>query len=79
MKHVNFQILMKICTRYYIYELQVETGKGKKETDEDFYMIATSEQPISALYRNEWLAPTDLPIRFAGNSTCFRKEGYYIF
>ena len=40
-------------------------------------MIATSEQPISAYYRNEWINPVDLPIRFAGNSTCFRKEGFF--
>jgi seryl-tRNA synthetase len=38
------------------------------------YLIATSEQPISALYRGEWLGPADVPQRFAGVSSCFRKE-----
>lgn len=38
------------------------------------YLIATAEQPISCLYRNEWLESTDLPIQFAGISPCFRKE-----
>jgi seryl-tRNA synthetase len=42
--------------------------------DEDMYLIATSEQPITALYRGEWLDQKDLPIRFAGMSSCFRKE-----
>lgn len=42
--------------------------------DEDLYLIATSEQPISALYRGEWLDPKELPQKFAGTSTCFRKE-----
>ena len=42
--------------------------------DEPLYLVATSEQPISALYRNEWLSPDDLPIRYAGVSSCFRKE-----
>jgi seryl-tRNA synthetase len=37
-------------------------------------LIATSEQPISALYRNEWIEPQELPQRFAGQSSCFRKE-----
>lgn len=37
-------------------------------------MVATSEQPISAMYRNEWLDPNELPQRFAGVSSCFRKE-----
>lgn len=26
------------------------------------------------MYRGEWLEPKDLPIRMAGQSTCFRKE-----
>jgi len=43
-------------------------------TDEPFYLIATSEQPISALHRKEWIEPAELPIRYAGVSTCFRKE-----
>jgi seryl-tRNA synthetase len=38
------------------------------------YLIATSEQPISCLYRNEWLEQTDLPKSFVGVSPCFRKE-----
>lgn len=54
---------------------KVTTGKN---TDEDglgeFYLIATSEQPISAYFFKERLDIKDLPLRFAGNSTCFRKE-----
>ena len=42
--------------------------------DEPFYLIATSEQPISALYRGEWIEPADCPQRFVGTSSCFRKE-----
>lgn len=26
------------------------------------------------MYRKEWLEPKDLPLKFAGHSTCFRKE-----
>lgn len=37
-------------------------------------MIATSEQPISALHRGEWVDEKSLPIKYAGTSTCFRKE-----
>ena len=43
-------------------------------TQDPMFLVATSEQPISALYRNEWLAPEELPQRFAGTSSCFRKE-----
>jgi len=41
---------------------------------EEKYLIATSEQPISAYHQNEWLDPKVLPLRYAGYSTCFRKE-----
>jgi len=37
-------------------------------------LIATSEQPISAFHQNEWLEPKELPLRYGGVSTCFRKE-----
>ena len=50
-------------------ELYKVTGDG-----EDKYLIATSEQPISAYHRDEWLDPKQLPLKYAGNSTCFRKE-----
>jgi seryl-tRNA synthetase len=43
-------------------------------TGEDLYLIATSEQPISAYHRDEVLEKTQLPIRYGGISTCFRKE-----
>jgi len=46
---------------------------GKLVVDEK-YLIATSEQPISALHQGEWLNDEALPIRYAGVSTCFRKE-----
>jgi seryl-tRNA synthetase len=41
---------------------------------EDLYLIATSEHPIAAMYMDEIFEPTHLPIKFAGISTCFRKE-----
>jgi len=40
----------------------------------DKYLIATSEQPLSALHADEWIQTTELPIKYAGFSTCFRKE-----
>ncbi|KAK4127701.1 serine-tRNA ligase [Parathielavia appendiculata] len=40
----------------------------------DKYLIATSEQPISAYHSDEWLQPKQLPLKYAGYSTCFRKE-----
>jgi seryl-tRNA synthetase len=47
----------------------------KIEGDTDpYYLIATAEQPISCMYRNEWLEKPELPIKYSGISPCFRKE-----
>eukprot|EP01060_Flectonema_neradi_P040268 TRINITY_DN910_c1_g2_i1.p2 TRINITY_DN910_c1_g2~~TRINITY_DN910_c1_g2_i1.p2 ORF type:complete len:511 (+),score=128.26 TRINITY_DN910_c1_g2_i1:1926-3458(+) len=45
-------------------------------SDSDKYLIATSEQPICAYQAGRWYQEADLkePIKYAGYSTCFRKE-----
>lgn len=43
-------------------------------TDDELYMIATSEHPMAAMYMNEVLEMKDLPIKLCGVSPCFRKE-----
>ncbi|CCO30569.1 seryl-tRNA synthetase [Rhizoctonia solani AG-1 IB] len=52
-------------------ELYKVSGDG-----EDKYLIATSEQPISAYHSEELFDQPEkqLPIKYAGYSTCFRKE-----
>jgi len=40
----------------------------------DKYLVATSEQPISGYHRGEWMDTKELPLRYAGISSCFRKE-----
>jgi len=41
---------------------------------QDNYLIATSEHPIAAMYMNEVFNEEDLPMKFCGLSTNFRKE-----
>jgi seryl-tRNA synthetase len=51
-----------------------ETEKGD---DREKYLIATSEQPICGFHMNEWIKEKEIlenPIKYAGVSTCFRKE-----
>ncbi|XP_050590627.1 serine--tRNA ligase, cytoplasmic isoform X1 [Bombus affinis] len=59
-------------------ELYKVIGKGSERNDdkeiEEKYLIATSEQPIAAFHRNEWIPENILPIKYAGLSTCFRQE-----
>ncbi|PHT41359.1 Serine--tRNA ligase [Capsicum baccatum] len=41
---------------------------------DDKYLIATAEQPLCAYHLDDWIHPSQLPIRYAGYSSCFRKE-----
>ncbi|MBT3304603.1 serine--tRNA ligase [Candidatus Woesearchaeota archaeon] len=41
---------------------------------DNFYMIATSEHPLTAMYMNEILEEKQLPIKMVGLSHCFRRE-----
>jgi len=50
-------------------QLYKVSGEG-----EDKYLIATSEQTISSMHRQNWYEPKQLPIKYAGYSSCFRKE-----
>ncbi len=45
-----------------------------KVENEDLYLIATAEQTLAALHRNEIIDSEDLPLRYCALSTCFRKE-----
>jgi seryl-tRNA synthetase len=41
---------------------------------DELFLVGTSEVPLSALHRDEIVAAADLPIRYAGFSTNFRRE-----
>merc|ERR1739848_413158 len=59
-------------------ELYKVVGKGSEKSDDksvdEKYLIATSEQPIAAFHRDEWIDEKKLPIKYAGLSSCFRQE-----
>ncbi|MBA2769226.1 MAG: serine--tRNA ligase [Sporichthyaceae bacterium] len=42
--------------------------------EEDLYLVGTSEVPLAAYHMEEVLEAGRLPLRYAGWSTCFRKE-----
>jgi seryl-tRNA synthetase len=41
---------------------------------DDFYLVGTSEVPLAAFHMDEILDGAKLPMRYAGYSTCFRRE-----
>jgi len=42
--------------------------------NDDLFLVGTSEVPLAALHTNEILNIKNLPLRYAGFSTCFRRE-----
>jgi seryl-tRNA synthetase len=41
---------------------------------DELYLVGTSEVSLAALHMDEILEPGSLPVRYAGFSTCFRRE-----
>ena len=42
--------------------------------EDDFYLVGTSEVPLAAYHMDEVLDSAKLPLRYAGYSSCFRRE-----
>jgi seryl-tRNA synthetase len=42
--------------------------------DDDLYLVGTSEVPLASIHAGEILAAGELPRRYAGFSSCFRRE-----
>jgi seryl-tRNA synthetase len=42
--------------------------------EDELFLVGTSEVPLAALHMTEILDQSDLPLRYAGYSTCFRRE-----
>lgn len=45
-----------------------------KAEEEDLYLVGTSEVPLAALHAGEIVEAGSLPLRYAGFSSCFRRE-----
>lgn len=43
-------------------------------TQDDLFLAGTSEQPLAGYHKDEILAENVLPLRYAGFSSCFRRE-----
>jgi seryl-tRNA synthetase len=43
-------------------------------TEDELYLVGTAEVPLAAFHMGEIIDEADLPLRYAGYSTCFRRE-----
>ncbi len=62
-------------------EMMVEAGffptdrnQVYETVEDDLFLVGTAEVPLSGLHRGERLDADELPARYAGFSTCFRRE-----
>ena len=55
-----------------VYEVGVDAGEGLRS--DDLYLVGTSEVALAAYHADEILEENDLPLRYAGFSSCFRRE-----
>jgi len=61
--------IMKAAAELADFEEQLYKING-----EDIFMIATSEQTLAAYHYDEIIDPEQLPLKYAGVSSCFRRE-----
>ncbi|KAK4987469.1 Cytosolic seryl-tRNA synthetase [Elasticomyces elasticus] len=71
---MNREAMAKTAQLEQFDEELYKVSEDVKRPELDKYLIATSEQPLSAMHESEWLQDNDLPIKYAGYSTNFRKE-----
>jgi len=67
-------MLKKDVARGMGYFEQVDEKEAYYFKDDDLYLAGTSEQPIGAMHSGEIFNGGDLPRRYVGFSTCFRRE-----
>lgn len=54
--------------------LPAEEHEFYRDERDDLYLVGTSEVPIASMHADEVLAENELPLRYAGFSSCFRRE-----
>ncbi len=53
---------------------EAQAKKDLEHTDDELFMIGTSEHPIAAMHANQVIPAKELPKKYIGISPCFRRE-----
>lgn len=70
--HTPFMV--NAASAYGTGQLPDKEGQMYYMQEDNFYMIPTSEVPLTNIYRDEIVKETSLPIRMTAYSPCFRRE-----
>ncbi len=73
-KEVQVPLLVNEDSVYGTGQLPDKEGQMYKLSDENLYLIPTTEVPITNIFRNIVLDSKDLPIKYVGYSSNFRRE-----
>ena len=60
--------------REQVYAVGWSEAEGAPVEADGLYLVGTAEVPLAAQHTDEILDPASLPLRYAGFSTCFRRE-----
>ncbi len=56
------------------YLEQADANEAYYLSQDDLYLVGTAEQPLGVMHANEIFNDKELPKRYVGFSTCFRRE-----
>jgi seryl-tRNA synthetase len=67
-------LLVNEASAYGTGQLPDKEGQMYHATQDNFYLIPTSEVPLTNIYRDDILKETDLPVKMTAYTPCFRRE-----
>jgi len=68
------EVMGRVCQLEDFNETLYHIDSATNDPKDDMFLIATSEQTLCGLHLNETFDENQLPKKYAGFSTCFRKE-----
>ncbi len=67
-------LMVNEASAYGTGQLPDKEGQMYHATEDNFYLIPTSEVPLTNIYRDEILKEKDLPVKMTAYTPCFRRE-----
>lgn len=67
-------LMVNEASAYGTGQLPDKEGQMYHATEDNFYLIPTSEVPLTNIYRDEILKENDLPVKMTAFTPCFRRE-----
>ncbi|RYF85943.1 MAG: serine--tRNA ligase [Chitinophagaceae bacterium] len=67
-------LMVNEASAYGTGQLPDKEGQMYHVTEDNFYLIPTAEVPVTNIYRDTIVKPTDLPVKMTAYTPCFRRE-----